>query len=225
MSSGLVIHGKGVGVIPGMSPAMKRAYMNEFGPLDGLPNGGRRIGLTNPNFAVPSDMSSSSASTALVDAVNNLISAYGTGVPSMHAYSTSAAAVQQAWMQDPIVVSAGLSARVDVDGGYGNNTHDIVVAINGSAPDVNTAAAPAGAPTVTTTPSTSTTTTTASTTILGMSPLAAALVGVAAAGGAYLVGKAVVKKHGHKVSGHARRLHSRLTHHVRRLHHASEKMY
>lgn len=71
--------------------------------------------------------------------------------------------------------------------------------------------------------STSTTTTTTTTTnnnlFAGMPVWAKWLVGAAAVGGAYVVGTAVVKKHGGKVTSHARRLHGRLQHHARRLTH------
>jgi hypothetical protein len=119
------------------------------------------LGSTKATFYVPSGMTPTSASTRLTDAVQALLTAYNaSGVPSEHAASPEALAVQEAWDADPIVIAAGSSALLDKDSGYGPNTHDAVAAVNGgSAPDVNTG--PASTTTSTTVTSTTTTTTTA----------------------------------------------------------------
>jgi hypothetical protein len=120
------------------------------------------LGSTKATFYVPSGMSPTSASSALVDAVNALLTAYkASGVPSEHSASPEALAVQEAWDADAIVKAAGASAMLDKDSGYGPNTHDAVAAVNGgSAPDVNTG--PASSTTSTTVTTTTTTTAAAS---------------------------------------------------------------
>lgn len=181
--------------------------------------GAPRVGATKPNFAVPSGLDSSSAAPATLNAANALMNAYASGVPSEHAYSAVAAAFQSAWNADPAVVAAGASATLDVDGGYGPNTHDAVAAINGgSAPDVNTAPAPPGSTPASTTvvPGSSSSSSQASI-MAGMPTWGLWLVGLAAVGGAYLVGKSAIEKHGGKVMGHARTTHRQLRHHARRL--------
>lgn len=119
------------------------------------------LGATKATFYVPSGMTPTTASAGLVDAVNALLAAYqASGVPSEHAASPEALAVQEAWNADPIVKAAASGAKLDADSGYGPNTHDAVAVVNGgSAPDVNTG--PASTTTSTTVTSTTTTTTTA----------------------------------------------------------------
>jgi len=109
------------------------------------------LGAVNPSFYVPSGMTPTSASPALLSAVNDLLTSYSAnGVPSEHSSSPQALAVQTAWDNDAIVIAAGASAMLDQDESYGPNTHDAVAAVNGgTAPDVNTSA-PTSAPVPTT---------------------------------------------------------------------------
>jgi hypothetical protein len=143
------------------------------------------LGSTKATFYVPTGMTPQSASTALVDAVNALLAAYAaSGVPSEHAASPEALAVQEAWDLDPVIKAAGTSALLDKDSGYGPNTHDAVASVNGgSAPDVNTG--PASTTTSTTVTSTTTSTTTAASDwtrplLIGVAVVAAAGVTTAA---------------------------------------------
>lgn len=179
---------------------------------------GGKIGATKPNFAVPSGLDATTAGPALLTALNDLLTSFSSsGTPSEHAYNAKAAAFQTAWNADPTVAAAGSTATLDVDGGYGPNTHDAVAAINGgSAPDVNTAPAPAGSTPASTTVVPASASANASI-MAGMPTWGLWLVGLAAVGGAYLVGKSAMDKHGGKVMGHARTTHRQLRHHARRL--------
>jgi hypothetical protein len=176
----------------------------------------RRIGQTNPLFSPPAGLDSSSMGSVLSTALNNLLSSFSSnGVPSEHAYSAVTAAFQTAWNGDPIVSAAAGNALLHTDGGYGPNTALAVATVNGgSAPTVNTAPAPPGAPPATPVPAPSSNNASA---LAGMSTWGLWLVGAAAVGGAYLVGKSAMDKHGGKVAHHARRAHAALRHHARRL--------
>jgi len=177
----------------------------------------RRIGATNPNFSPPSGLDASSAAPGTLIALNNLLTAYSSsGVPSEHAYDANAAAFQTAWNNDPTVAAAGGNALLQVDGGYGPNTHDAVAAINGgSAPDVNAAPAPSGSTPVTPAPTPAPSSN--ASIMAGMPTWGLWLVGLAAVGGAYLVGKSAMEQHGGKMMAHATRTHHQLRHHARRL--------
>ena len=178
-----------------------------------------RIGATKGNFAPPSGLDATTAGPALLTALNDLLTSFSSGgVPSEHAYNAKAAAFQQAWNQDPIVAAAGSTATLDVDGGYGPNTHDAVAAVNGgSAPDVNTAAAPAGSTPASTTVVPGGSASANASIMAGMPTWGLWLVGLAAVGGAYLVGKSALEKHGRPAMAHATRTHRQLRHHARRL--------
>ena len=101
-------------------------------------------GATKANFAVPSGLDATTASTALLNAVNALLVGYsGAGVPSEHTASSLAGSVQAAWNADPKVIAAGSTALLDVDESYGPNTMLAVSTVNGgSAPAVNTGTTP-----------------------------------------------------------------------------------
>lgn len=178
----------------------------------------RRVGSTNPNFAPPSGLNANTMGAGLQAALNTLLTNYSSnGVPSEHAYDSTAAAFQQVWNNDPIVSAAGGNALLSVDGGYGPNTAAAVAAINGgSAPSVNTNPAPPGAPPPTP-PSPAPPASNNASALAGMSTWGLWLVGAAAVGGAYLVGKSAMDKHGGKIASHARRAHHALRHHARRL--------
>jgi hypothetical protein len=173
----------------------------------------RQIAATRSNFSPPAGLDSSTASSQLLSSMQDLLTAYSGGAPSEHAYDSKAAAFQAMWDAESAVIAAGSSASLDVDGGYGPNTHDAVAAINGgSAPSVNTAPAPAGStPTTTVVPSSSN----ASVSMPNWGPYA---IGAAAVGGAAIVGAAVIKKHGGTIKGHARRAHAHLRAHASRMH-------
>jgi hypothetical protein len=179
----------------------------------------RKIGATKANFAVPSGLDATTAGPSLLDALNALLTSYtSSGVPSEHAYNAKAAAFQQAWNADPTVAAAGATAMLDVDGGYGPNTHDAVAAVNGgSAPDVNTTAAPAGSTPASTTVVPGSSSSSSASIMAGMPTWGLWLVGLAAVGGAYLVGKSAMEQHGGKMHAHAMRTHRQLRHHARRL--------
>jgi hypothetical protein len=176
----------------------------------------QRVGSTNPNFAPPAGLDSNSMGAGLSAALQTLLSTYSSnGVPSEHAYDATAAAFQQIWNNDPIVSAAGGNALLSVDGGYGPNTALAVATINGgSAPSVNPSPAPPGTPPAAPVPSPSPAPASA---LAGMSTWGLWLVGAAAVGGAYLIGKSAMEQHGGKVLGHARRAHAQLRHHARRL--------
>ena len=190
----------------------------------GLPNGLGALGATNPNFVAPSatDLANNPPGQALADAAVALLSYFSSnGVPSEHGGAGGAvSAFQSAWNADPLS-SVNANGKLSVDDAYGPNSYAALNSISGgSAPPVNTAPASGGsAPAPGSTTTTTTTTSTTNNLFAGMPVWAKWLVGAAAVGGAYVVGTAVVKKHGGKVTHHARRLHGRLQHHARRLTH------
>ena len=191
--------------------------------------GAHTIGATNPSFVAPSatDVANNPPGQALADASVALLSFFSSnGVPSEHS-TTAYSAVQNfqtAWNADPLS-QINANGTLSVDGAYGPNTYDALNSISGgSAPAVNTSpASPSSSSTTTTVPGGSTTTTTTTSTtnniFAGMPVWAKWVVGAAAVGGVYVVGKAAYKKHGGTVRGHASRLHARLRHHARRLTH------
>lgn len=187
--------------------------------LQGIPF----LGATNPSFVAPSssDVSNNPPQQALADAAVALLAYFSAnGVPSEHTDNPSVRSFQTAWNADPLS-QINANGTLDVDGGYGPNSHDALASISGgSAPAVNTASAgsTAVAPAA---PSTSTSTSTVSSITNYLSSLptwAKIALGVGAAGGAVVIGKAVAKKHGGRAMGHARRIHGRLKHHAARLH-------
>jgi hypothetical protein len=102
---------------------------------------------------------------------------------------------------------------LDVDGGYGPNTHDAVAAVNGgNAPAVNTAPAPQGSPSPAVVPGSS------SSSSISMPNWGPYVIGAAAIGGVGLVGAALIKKHGGAIKGHASRAHAKLKAHASRIH-------
>lgn len=106
------------------------------------------MGATHSNFTPPASLTSGTASTDLLKAVNALLLAYGkSGVPSEHTSDPYALAFQKQWNQEPDVIAVGGNAILDQDGAYGPNTQDAVAAVNdGMAPVPNTAAAPSTTP-------------------------------------------------------------------------------
>lgn len=102
----------------------------------------RGMGATHATFEPPAGLTDQTASTALLNAANDLMLAYmKTGVPSMHAADPYALAFQKEWNLEPAVMATGPSAKLDEDAGYGPNVRDAVAAINGgTAPEVNGAA-------------------------------------------------------------------------------------
>lgn len=186
------VHLRGLVTVAGAeTPAMAQAMM----------------GATRASFAVPSGMDNTTASTALVMAVSNLLAAYAAnGTPSEHAADSYALAVQQAWNADPIVQAAGSSAQLDTDSGYGPNTHDAVAAVAGAGvtvPAVNTGGGGGGGG--------------GGTPVQAMPVWGQWLIGAAVVGGAVVIGGALAKQHGPTVMRHARATHARLRSHARRL--------
>jgi hypothetical protein len=163
------------------------------------------LGAVNPNFTIPSAMTPTAASADLQNAVNALLTAYtASGVPSEHTASPEALAVQEAWNADPIVASAGATARLDPDKSYGPNTHDAVAVVNGgSAPAVNTGPALTTVPTTVVNNTTTTTSTTAAAdwtgpVLIGVALVAAA--GVTAAAVVHVSKKRKARRDTHRMT-------------------------
>lgn len=99
------------------------------------------LGATNPSFVAPTvaQVQANPPGDALANAAVAMLNDFEqNGVPSEHVSDSFVVAFQQAWNADPLGQANGENGQLQVDGGYGPNSHDALASIAGSAPAVNT---------------------------------------------------------------------------------------